>query len=78
MGEKQLNNIFELLKGVQNGDILVDRYGCEILKLVFKKSDYDKDSIKTFLNILEKITEDRIKAFMRVADNRECELYIHL
>ncbi len=78
MGEKQLNNIFELLKDVQNGDILVDKYGSERFKLVFKESNYNKEYIKTFLTLLDKITEDQIKAFMKVSDSKEYELYIHL
>ncbi|WEU40382.1 MAG: hypothetical protein OdinLCB4_000150 [Candidatus Odinarchaeum yellowstonii] len=78
MGEKPLINIFEVLKQVQNGNILVDTNGGERFKIVFKESEYNLNSIKTFLRLLEKVTEEQIKAYMRVVDNKECELFIHI
>ena len=78
MGEKQLNYFLNLLKGLQNGDIIMDGQGRERFKLVFKEAYYNKDTIKIFLKMLEKITDDQIKAYMRETDNSRCEVYIHL
>ncbi|MEM2109305.1 MAG: hypothetical protein QW327_02330 [Candidatus Odinarchaeota archaeon] len=78
MGEKQLSYLFNLLKGLQSGDILMDGQGHERFKLVFKEAYYNIDTIKIFLNLLEKVTDDQIKAYMREIDNSKCEVYIHL
>lgn len=78
MGEKPINFFLDLMRGFQDGDISIESANIDRLKIVLKNQYNNREAINLFLNILENVVDQQIRAYSRENSQNQCELYIHL
>ncbi|MHA1410754.1 MAG: hypothetical protein ACTSQY_10695 [Candidatus Odinarchaeia archaeon] len=78
MGEKQIHSFLKLLDSIKKGNIDIEAVKHGKLKLILTDYESQKEIFNLFLEMFEKISEQRIVAYSRDINNRQCEVYIHL